>query len=391
MITSAPRSTIGLGVAGVLLVMAVSGWALLRQPGVSPSRVTALAMLNDNGYPSETGQAKLIVDEDGGELVIIHGPVDLPGTGVDETGHYAHQYGGVFPEVSTVEVPEDFAIFGFYADLIDGQGNEVPTSMLHHVNVVDPDRRELFAPISMRVAAAGTETGYRTIPPALLGSPLYQGQQLIIHTMLHNGTPANYSDVYLRFHFRVKPAAALGPLLSVFPFWVDVKLPAGDKTFDLPPGISSQSYEASPAVEARILALSGHVHDLATSLRFEDVTNGDVIWEAESVTDETGAVASLPTGLLLLKGGYKIVPEHSYRLTVEYENLTGETIVDGGMGSIGGVVLPVDMDAWPSVDKDLQIYQLDLDHYFRRRLGKLKDLSRVPEPVHEHMVGESSE
>ncbi|NNM34153.1 MAG: hypothetical protein HKO53_13850, partial [Gemmatimonadetes bacterium] len=45
-----------------------------------------------------------------------------------------------------------------------------------------------------------------------------------------------------------------------------------------------------------------------------------------------------------------------------------------GMGSIGGVFLPSDGQAWPEVDRSLELYQLDLRHYYRQLMGTLDEL-----------------
>lgn len=372
-----PRRWIGVGV--VLGLLTVAGFMILGLPAIAfeapaSERVREATSALDTARP-----ARVVVDEENGEVVILHGPVDLPATGLPDPGmapvHEAHgSDAAVFPEVSTVEIPADGYFYGFYADVTDQDGRTLPSSLLHHVNVIDPDRRELFAPISQRVAAAGRETGYKGVPPLLFGSPLRKGQRLVIHTMLHNGTPESYEGAVLRIHLRFRPEEAAGPLVAAYPFWVDVRLPAGDKTFDLPPGRSSRSYEATPAVAGRLLALSGHMHDYATGLRFEDATTGEVLWEAAPVLDDVGRVERIPTGHLFLHGGEVVTPEHTYRLTVEYDNPTGRTIPDGGMGSIGGIVVPMDGERWPAVDTTSELYRLDRRHYLRELYGTLEEL-----------------
>ena len=64
----------------------------------------------------------------------------------------------------------------------------------------------------------------------------------------------------------------------------DFTPPSGAHSFDLPPGRSSSSWEGAPAVPARLLAAGGHLHKYGTALRFEDVTTGEVIWEARPVS-----------------------------------------------------------------------------------------------------------
>lgn len=370
---------IGLGAAVVL-----GGRLALAQPSLAsvPPDSPPLATATETLGTAHT--AAIAHDPEAGELVVLHGPVDLPAASGDHA-HGAHASGeAIFPDVAEVTVPFDASVFAFYVDLVDRHGDPVPPEVLHHVNLVDPDQRELFAPISMRMAAAGRETGVKSVPPRLFGLPVREGQRLAIHTMLHNPSDTPYEGVTLRFHLRLAPDDMAGPFFQVYPFWVDVQLPAGDKTFDLPPGRSTQSYEAEPAVAGRILALSGHMHEHAVGLRFENATTGEVLWEAEPELNPDGSVANVPIGRPFLHLGEPVSPEHTYRLTVEYDNPTGETIPDGGMGSIGGIFLPEEDTVWPGVDPSLEIYQLDLKHYYREIFGKLDDLRAAAAEAPEH-------
>lgn len=359
--------------AAIVALAAIGGFAI-AEPEVDTGLPESVAVLKAAAALTPERPADLVHDTERNELVLLHGPVDLPAASGGH-GHSAHGSDeAVFPDVAEVTVPIDGFIFGIYVDLVDRDGEAVPSELLHHVNVVDPDQRELFAPISMRVGAAGKETGVKGMPPRLFGVPVRKGQRLAIHTMLHNSTDKLYESVVLRFHLRLAPAAGPDPLFSVFPFWVDVQLPAGDKTFDLPPGRSSKSYEAHPAIPGRILALSGHMHENATGLRFENATTGEVLWEAAPELNEDGSLAGVPIGRPFLHLGAPVTPGNAYRLTVEYDNPTSYTIRDGGMGSIGGIFLPDRGVEWPTVDRTQELYQLDLKHYYRELLGKLADL-----------------
>ena len=76
------------------------------------------------------------------------------------------------------------------------------------------------------------------------------------------------------------------------------------------------------------------------------MTTGEVIWEARPERDEHGGVESMPIRYFL-PGGVLLEPDHRYRLTAEYENPTGKTIPNGGMGTLGGIVVPaVRIEGW---------------------------------------------
>jgi hypothetical protein len=216
------------------------------------------------------------------------------------------------------------------------------------VNLIDADHRELFSSVPRRLFAAGSETQAASMPK-LLGVPMKRGQRLFVSAMFHNPTGQSYLGSRLRVRLKYRTEGWFFPI-SVYPVYIDVMGHVGEKDFDLPPGRSERSWEGSPAIAGRLLAAGGHLHDHATSLRFEDVTRGEVLWETEPEVDSEGRVTAVPLGRFWWKGGIRLEPGHTYRLTVVYDNPTGELLIDGGMGVLGGVFLPQRGIAWPELD-----------------------------------------
>jgi hypothetical protein len=248
---------------------------------------------------------------------------------------------------------------GYRTELVDANGDTLPSRLLHHMNLMTPDRRELFSPIMQRIAAAGQETAPVELP-RMFGYPVSAGERVLMKAMVHNPTGVDYDSVRVRVRLRYTPDDVAIEPLHVFPFYLDVTPPAGLHSFDLPPGRSEWSWEGRPAVPARIAALGGHLHRHAVSLRFEDVTEGRVLWESAPSVDADGAVTAMPQDYVIRRLGIAIDPAHTYRLTAIYDNTTGDTIVDGGMGALGGIVL-VDRDAaWPGIDPEDAQYVLDV-------------------------------
>jgi len=56
----------------------------------------------------------------------------------------------------------------------------------------------------------------------------------------------------------------------------------------------------------------------------------------------------------------QLTPDHVYRLTAEYNNPTGKVLEDGGMGALGGIVLPQSGKAWPAVARGDSVYLHDV-------------------------------
>lgn len=319
--------------------------ALALLPGV-------LVTLAAGPLQAQDPPLRMVVDSSRKEMVIELGPIDFPA----KADHH------VMPQPTTrgVQVPITGWIHGFRIELEDRAGRPVPQVLLHHINVIAAERRELFSNIMLRVAAAGQETGPAVLP-RMVGMRVEEGEELLVPAMLHNPTPKSYHGVMIRVRMPYTPADTWLRPLSAYPFYLDVMPPAGEThAFDIPPGRSEKSWEARPALPGRILGVGGHLHKYGVALRLENVTTGKVIWETAPVTDEDGEVIGMPVKKFFWRLGVPVRPDHTYRLTAVYENPTGEVIPDGAMGALGGVFLPARGARWPSIDPDHPDYQLDL-------------------------------
>ncbi len=287
-------------------------------------------------------------------LIIALGPIDLPA----RTSHHALEQ----LAVQEGTVPFDLMIRGFRIEAIDGDGDPVPQDIVHHSNILDPERRELFLPIMRRVLAASHETKPQRLPGWLFGLPLIEGDRFLALCMLHNPTAESYEDVMIRFviEYERGTRSSLFPLYTVYPFHLDAMFPLGSKAFDLPPGEFSMSWEGSPAIPGGIMGMGGHAHQYATRLVLEDVTTGDILYDMAPSQHEDGSIEEIPVVRYTRRGiGRPIYPSHVYRVTVHYYNPTGEVIVDGGMGSVAGVFVPAAGAVWPMADPMDQLFAAD--------------------------------
>ena len=346
------------------------------------------------------------LDDDANEIILELPPVDLPAgradAGADHSGHGGDAaegekaaggdaaggdghaaHGGQETEAYIGRMPVGGWLRGYRVELIDAHDRPVPSELLHHMNLISPDRRELFSPIMQRIAAAGQETAPVRLP-RIFGYPFEVNERVLLKAMLHNPTPTAYDGVRVRVHLRYTPASTLFAPWHVFPFYLDVMPPAGSHAFDLPPGRSEQSWEGRPVVAGRIAALGGHLHRYAEVLRLEDVTAGKVLWESEPMLDEVGNVSGMPQDFVIRRLGIAIDPAHTYRLTAVYDNPTGTTIVDGGMGALGGVLI-VDRNAqWPAVDPADPEYVRDVEFTVHSRDPDVMVQQQGTTPAHSH-------
>lgn len=296
------------------------------------------------------GDAELRVEheERTGRIQLTVGPFLLgPGTPVPVM---------LIPPVLMAALPVSGWVVGLEVELFDSAGLRVPQALMHHSGVMLTNRRDLFRPLGQRLAGAGKETRPVRLPWPL-GVPITAGEEVMVYAMLHNGTPTDYGPVYLRFNLETSGMR----FLEVRPFFIDVSPPPGPASWDLPPGRSTRSWEGSPAVDGRILALGGHLHRYGVELRLEDAATGEVLHRLEPELAPDGGIANLPQRFFLPLG-LRLRRDRTYRIVAVYDNPTGATIPLGAMGSFGGVVMPSG-GAWPATDPDDPLFQQDIDWY----------------------------
>jgi len=305
--------------------------------------------------------AQVTVDSSHRVIVIELPPTDLPAS------QPHRDVAMVLLPVYQVELPTNGTIYRAHIDLLDAAGQPLPREMLHHLNLADPDHRELFLPIALHIMGAGRETPPLAVPRFLFGLPLRRGQRFLESAMLVNPTSHAYPKVRVRLVLNYEPADGPWPLFPGYPWVLDVLFPLGhppdgSKAFDLPLGRSVHSYEGSPSIPGTIVGVGGHLHNYGVKLELSDATTGEIIWQTAPVTDSAGHVVSVPTCMLYNwhRLGVHIVPAHRYRVTAVYDNPTGHVISDGGMGLVAGLFVPDRGTHWPAVDTSDTLYQQDL-------------------------------
>lgn len=307
-------------------------------------------------------------------LVLTVGPVDLPAG-----GHHSHgAHGAVYPPMTTIEIPFDGYLQSLRYELVDGTGRVLPPEILHHMNFSDPDHRELFLPIARRIVAVSSETPPLEMPPDLMGYPVDRGDRIEVAAMLHNPTREDLEDVTVRVRIGYMLSSDGRPEYAVLPFHLDVAFPAGSKAFDLPPGRHTWSNEGRPAVPGVIMGIGAHYHDWVEHIVFEDVTAGEILWVGCPIVEGNGDVEASSIGRMYEHYeavlGIEITPAHTYRVTVTYDNQTGETIPDGGMGVVAGVIAPADTVSWPTLDGESPLYRIDRLHATQQIEGHWADI-----------------
>lgn len=304
----------------------------LPEPGIDPNNTVPVI---------DYTEAKII------EIRV--GPVDLPAG----TPHK------LTPNAVT-EIPFDLWMNASDWEMRDGTGNKVSSSFLHHFNIIDPNKRELFYPISRRLFAAGRETPPVDLPD-LIGIPLDAGSPLLLVSMFANTTEKDYSDVYLHVWFSYSTEDRFIDPIDVYPFYLDAGGPIQPRDFEVPSGRSFKADTASPVVDGNILGFGGHLHDYGKYLQLVNLTENDTLWKAEPITEGEYHVVSMPTDIYILPWRKRVSSNDRYAVISEYQNPLNKPAPDKGMGALGGVFRPdTDNEQWDKPDYNNEVYRNDL-------------------------------
>ena len=344
-------------IAGLFGASVLSG----PEPATAAQHAHAgLAMPAGEARPTTSTKSIRVVDDpERKELAIILGPIDLP-------AHASHHMAQL--PVQEGVFPFDMTIRGYRTHIIDADGAPVPRIVLHHMNLLDPGRRELFLPIMLRVLAASHETPPVRMPGWLFGLPVRGGSGFLALTMLHNPTAEDYEGVTVHLTLDYERHEGL-PLYPLTPFHLDAMYPgvSAAKAWDLPPGHSTKSWDARPAIRGLIIGLGGHLHAHATRLTLRNLTTGEVLYDVRPAVDEHGRIVDIPMRTHRGPGvGALVVPEHTYRITAEYRNPFDSVIEDGGMGAVAGVFIP--LETWPAADPRGALFAADYDWVIRSQV-----------------------
>jgi hypothetical protein len=200
--------------------------------------------------------------------------------------------------------------------------------------------------------------------------------------MWHNDSGHDIHNAYLKMTLAFIPKARLQN--PVLPLYVDVNNHIGGvTTFDLPPGKSTRAYDFEFPLSGRLIGIGGHLHDYGVAVRFEDAETGKVLVRLKSDRDSKGEISKVGRFIWgFHEEALPIEAHHKYRVVAEYDNPTGKTIAQGGMGHINGVFSPNDMADWPVLDLANADIQRDI-----ATLPTYNDM-RASRPSKAHDVGD---
>jgi hypothetical protein len=336
-------------------------------PLVSSFSLVALTLTSAQAPAPPPVSVEVRVDSAHREVVITAGPYRLP---ANPPG--MHEGMESEPEDLLVQQfawPLTTWVRGFRLAIVDGAGRPLPRGLMHHMSMMNFDRREVVYPIVERLLGAGRETA-DVVFPSTVGIPVNAGHRLGLYIMWDNQTGTEVPDAYLRLSLPwISPRQVPKPVTAL-PFLVDVNFVyGGANSYAIPPGRSTRTYEFSVPLAGHLLAAGGHLHDFGASLRLEDTRSGKTLVRIRPKRAPDGRVLGMSRQLFGVRGqGPKLRPDRTYRLVVEYDNPTGAP-APHVMGSIAGLFVPDDLRQLPSLNPDDPAYRADAAWLARIKSG----------------------
>jgi hypothetical protein len=291
------------------------------------------------------------VDSARHEVIMTMGPVHVAPTHAGASHAEMHPAGHDLPMVPFAW-PVAGWVRGFRIRIYNADGAPLSRRMLHHVNLLNLERRRLTEPVFERTLAAGQETADVMLPSSL-GVRIDSGTEMAILAAFVNETGEELHDVTLEVVVVYLPDDRTPRPREIRPIDIDLSFRAGSSSgFDVGPGRTVYQRDFTLPVSGRLLGVGGHLHDYAESIALIDMTTGKQLFKLKTRRDSAGHVLGVGRKLYLVIGnGLKLHAEHSYRVVAIYDNPFDRTLVDGGMASLGGIFAPDNPALWPPLDR----------------------------------------
>ncbi len=312
----------------------------------------ALALALQAPAADSTPTLRVTVDSARKEVVVVAGPFTIRHMPKGMDHGMMHEMVGTTTPLLKFEWPMEAWYRGFAIELADAQGRALDVHLVHHLNVMNFDRRQLLYPAVERMVAAGSETGSVEVPKSI-GLPMEAGWRLAMYAAWNNTSGADIAGAWLTLRLKWSPKNLAPRPRDVLPLYMDVSYSRETDSYDLPAGRSSKAYEFTMPLGGRLLAVGGHLHDYAEFVALEDAETGKTLIRLEARSDSAGMLLGVPRKYYGVRGdGLRLTAGRRYRIRADYDNPTGAMIPSGAMGLLAGAFVPDDYAAWPRLDPD---------------------------------------
>lgn len=347
---------------------------------LTPALALLVPALLASPVPDSGPTLRVTVDSSRKEIVVTAGPFVIRHMPKNMDHGMMHQMEGTTTPLLRFTWPMEAWFRGFDVELADGKGQPLDSRMVHHINVMNFDRRQLLYPAVERMLAAGAETGSVSVPKSI-GLPMSAGYHLAMYAAWNNTGDADVEDAWLTVRLKWSPKNLSPRPQDILPLYMDVSYDRETDSYDLPAGRSSKSYEFVMPLGGRLLAVGGHAHDYAEFVSLEDVASGKTIIRLDAKVDSAGMLLGMPRKYYGVRGdGLKLSAGRTYRIRADYNNPTGAMIPKGAMGLLAGAFVPDDYAKWPALDPNDPDIKADI--MMLEMIGKPSDMEGMD---HEHM------
>jgi hypothetical protein len=312
----------------------------------------------------EDAPMKIVIDSVHREMTLTVGPCRLPPMDMSTMSMPGMKMDGEYSGKVDIQMrflwPMTSYLRGWDLTILDSLGRKLPQHTMHHMEMLNFDRRQLAYPMAERVMGIGEETGPAFVPKSV-GLPLEKGSHMGLYIMWNNETDTDMDGIYLQLRMPWAPTNMTPKPVKVLPFKLDVNLHVGrGDGFDFPDGFGSRTSEFTVPISGRLIAIGGHMHDFGKELRLEDVLTGKVIARVKAKRTPDGRVTDVEHQLFGIWGrGPRLIPGRTYRFVAVYDDPARNPIM-GAMGVFGGIFAPDHMSQWPKVDFTNSDYITDL-------------------------------
>jgi len=292
------------------------------------------------------------VDSSRKEVVVTAGPFTIRHMPKNMDHGMMHEMEGTTTPLMRFTWPNEAWFRGFDIELFDGQGRPLDSHLVHHLNVMNFNRRQLLYPAVERMVAAGSETGSVSVPKSI-GIPMEPGFELAMYAAWNNTGEADIEGAWLTIRLHWSPSNLAPRPKAILPLYMDVNYNRVTDSYDLPAGRSSRTYEFTMPLTGRLLAVGGHAHDYAEFVSLEEVESGKTVIMLKAETDGEGLLLKMPRKYYGVRGdGLKLSGGKRYRIRADYNNTSGAMIPSGAMGLLAGAFVPDDIAEWPALDPE---------------------------------------
>ncbi|MEZ4412725.1 MAG: hypothetical protein R2910_07075 [Gemmatimonadales bacterium] len=320
------------------------------------------------------------IDSSRKEVVVTAGPFTIAHMPPNMDHGMMHEMPGTTTPLLRFEWPMEAWFRGFDIEVTDANGRALSSQLVHHLNIMNFNRRQLLYPAVERMVAAGSETGSVSLPKTI-GMPMEPGYQLAMYAAWNNLGDADIEGAMLTVRLSWSPQNLAPRPKTILPIYMDVNYNRVTDSYDLPAGRSSKTYEFTMPLTGRVLAIGGHVHDYAEFVSLEDVESGKTIIMLKAETAPSGLLLKMPRKYYGIRGdGLKLTAGRKYRVRADYNNVTGRTIPSGAMGLMAGAFAPDDLAEWPALDPSNP--DIEADIAMLEKIGKPSEMKGMD---HEHM------